>query len=171
MARFLEFAARFGTEQRCIEHLAGIRWPDGIVYSSCGGRQARRLRARPRVDECGACHRQESVTDRWLILLHHQVVEYPSVSVSQRERIVRSLINAPDPVSVLAPHARRIIVLRGHRHRDWISVCGNIVLGSAPSASLGTDGIDKFRGGFHVHQLSVTAGGLRPIATGHVRVS
>src|SRR5271169_4576424 len=62
MARLLEFAARFGTEQRCIEHLAGLRWPAGFVCSGCGGRQAWRLKARPRVYECGTCHRQESVT-------------------------------------------------------------------------------------------------------------
>jgi 3',5'-cyclic AMP phosphodiesterase CpdA len=107
----------------------------------------------------------------WLILLHHQVVEYPSVSVSLRERIGLALINAPDLVSVLAPHARRIIVLHGHRHRDWIGVCGNIVLCSAPSTSLGTDGIDKYRGSFHIHQLAVGAGGLQLIATERVRVS
>src|SRR5271169_4912610 len=62
MARLLEFAARFGTEQRCIEHLAGLRWPAGFACSGCGGRQAWRLKARPRVYECGTCHRQESVT-------------------------------------------------------------------------------------------------------------
>src|SRR6202049_673833 len=62
MAGLLEFAARFGTEKRCIEHLAGLRWPGGFVCSGCGGRQAWRLKARPRVYECGACHRQESVT-------------------------------------------------------------------------------------------------------------
>ena len=62
MARLLEFAARFGTEERCIEHLAGLRWPDGFVCSGCGGRQAWRLQARARVYECGACHRQELVT-------------------------------------------------------------------------------------------------------------
>src|ERR1700758_5625682 len=47
---------------RCIEHLAGLRWPDGFVCSGCGGRQAWRLKARPRVYECAACHHQESVT-------------------------------------------------------------------------------------------------------------
>jgi transposase-like protein len=62
MVGLLEFAARFGTEQRCIEHLAGLRWPDGFVCSGCGGRQACRLNARARVYECGTCHRQESVT-------------------------------------------------------------------------------------------------------------
>jgi transposase-like protein len=62
MAGLLEFAARFGTEVRCIEHLAGLRWPGGFVCAGCGGRQAWRLKARPRVYECVACHRQESVT-------------------------------------------------------------------------------------------------------------
>src|SRR5947208_4736174 len=62
MAGLLEFAARFGTAERCIERLAELRWPDGFVCSGCGGRAAWRLKARPRVYECGRCHRQESVT-------------------------------------------------------------------------------------------------------------
>src|SRR6266550_1154920 len=62
MAGLLDFAARFGTEERCIAHLAGLRWPGGFVCSGCGGRVAWRLKARPRVYECGRCHRQESVT-------------------------------------------------------------------------------------------------------------
>src|SRR6267378_1658569 len=62
MAGLLDFTARFGTEERCIEHLAGLRWPGGFVCSGCGGQQAWRLKARPRVYECGTCHRQESVT-------------------------------------------------------------------------------------------------------------
>ena len=62
MGGLLEFAARFGTEERCIEHLAGLRWPGGFVCAGCSGRVAWRLKARPRVYECGTCHRQESVT-------------------------------------------------------------------------------------------------------------
>ena len=62
MSGLLEFAARFATEERCIEHLAQLRWPGGFVCASCGGREAWRLKARPRVYECAACHRQESVT-------------------------------------------------------------------------------------------------------------
>ena len=39
MAGLLDFAARFGTEERCIEHLAGLRWPVGFVCSAAvGGR-------------------------------------------------------------------------------------------------------------------------------------
>jgi hypothetical protein len=107
----------------------------------------------------------------WLVLLHHQVAEYPLISVSLRERIGLALINAPDLVAVLAPHAGRVIVLHGHRHRDWIGVCSNIVLCSAPPASLGTDSIDKYRGSFHIHQMSATAGRLQLIATERIRVS
>jgi len=62
MAGLLEFAARFATEERCIENLAGLRWPGGFVCAVCGGRRAWRLQARPRVYECAICHRQESVT-------------------------------------------------------------------------------------------------------------
>jgi transposase-like protein len=62
MGGLLEFAGRFGTEERCIEQLALLRWPGGFVCAGCGGRQAWRLKARPRVYECAACHRQESVT-------------------------------------------------------------------------------------------------------------
>jgi hypothetical protein len=108
----------------------------------------------------------------WLTLLHHQVVEYPRISVTLRERIGLALINAPDLVAILAPHSRRVIVLHGHRHRDWIGVYRNIVLCSAPSASLGADGIDKYRGSFHIHQrAAATDGGLQLIATERVRVS
>jgi Calcineurin-like phosphoesterase len=107
----------------------------------------------------------------WLVLLHHQIVEYPRVSVSLRERIGLALINAPELVAVLAPHARRVIVLHGHRHRDWIGACANIVLCSAPSASLGADGLDKYRGSFHIHHLSVAAEGLQLTATERVRVT
>ena len=62
MSGLLEFVAQFGTEEHCLEHLAGLRWPGGFVCAGCGGRSAWRLKARPRVYECVSCHRQESVT-------------------------------------------------------------------------------------------------------------
>jgi len=62
MAGMLEFVRRFGSEEACIIHLSRLRWPDGYVCSECGGREAWRLKARPRVYECGCCHHQESVT-------------------------------------------------------------------------------------------------------------
>ena len=31
MAGLREFVVQFGTEQQCIEHLAGLRWPGGFA--------------------------------------------------------------------------------------------------------------------------------------------
>ena len=62
MAGLREFVVQFGTEEQCIEHLAGLRWSGGFACAGCGGHQAWRLKARPRVYECAACHRQESAT-------------------------------------------------------------------------------------------------------------
>jgi hypothetical protein len=68
MAGLLEFAALFGAEEQCIEHLAGLRWPGGFVCAGCGGRQAWRLKARPRVYECGAAAgRSRSLPERCCI--------------------------------------------------------------------------------------------------------
>jgi hypothetical protein len=107
----------------------------------------------------------------WLILLHHHVVEHPAEAVSLRERIGLALVNAPDVLAALAPHAARILVLHGHRHRDWIGTYGGVTLCSAPSAALGADGADKYRGSFHVHDLAVGAGGgVRLTRTERVRV-
>jgi 3',5'-cyclic AMP phosphodiesterase CpdA len=107
----------------------------------------------------------------WIILLHHHVVEYPGVSASLRERIGLALINAPDLLAALAPHASRVLVLHGHRHRDWIGACGEVVLCSAPSTALGADGADKYRGSFRVHELACGVGGdVRLVGTERVRV-
>jgi 3',5'-cyclic AMP phosphodiesterase CpdA len=107
----------------------------------------------------------------WIILLHHHVVQHPEESISLRERIGLALVNAPDVLAALAPHAARILVLHGHRHRDWIGAYGEVVLCSAPSATLGADGADKYRGSFHVHDLAFgVGGGVRLTRTERVRV-
>jgi Calcineurin-like phosphoesterase len=107
----------------------------------------------------------------WIILLHHHVVEHPGESISLRERIGLALVNAPDVLDALAPHAARILVLHGHRHRDWIGAYGEVRLCSAPSTALGADGVDKYRGSFHVHGLAFGAGGtVRLTRTERVQV-
>jgi hypothetical protein len=40
MAGLREFVVQFGTEEQCIEHSAGLRWPGGFACARCGGRQA-----------------------------------------------------------------------------------------------------------------------------------
>jgi 3',5'-cyclic AMP phosphodiesterase CpdA len=96
----------------------------------------------------------------WIILLHHQVVEYPVASIPLRERIGLALINAPDLLAAIAPYAARVLVLHGHRHRDWIGTCGQVVLCSAPSVSLGSEGAQKYHGCFHLNELVFGAGGM-----------
>ena len=107
----------------------------------------------------------------WIVVLHHQVVEYPVASISLRDRIGLVLVNAADILTALTPHASRIVVLHGHRHRDWIGACGTIVLCSAPSAALGSQsGIDDRA--FCLYDLGLSAdGSLRLVRTERVRVA
>src|SRR4051794_35401959 len=57
---FLEFNARFGTEEQCREYLFQARWPDGFRCDSCGHGDAYTLRTRL-VYECVACRKQHSL--------------------------------------------------------------------------------------------------------------
>jgi predicted MPP superfamily phosphohydrolase len=101
----------------------------------------------------------------WIILLHHHVVEYPVASIPLRDRIGLALINAPDLLATVVPHASRILIMHGHRHRDWIGTCGEVVLCSAPSVTLGCEGVDEHRGSFHIHEVALEAGGRICLAT------
>jgi hypothetical protein len=106
---------------------------------------------------------RDSTHIAWLILLHHQVVEYPMPSISLMDRIGLALVNAPDAMDAIAPHASRCIILHGHRHKDWIGTCGGVVLCSAPSVTMD--------GSFFVHDLAVGDARIRLAATERVKVS
>jgi len=98
VGELLDFVARFGTEDQCIEHLAKLRWPGGYVCPRCDGRAAWRLKARPRVFECRACHHQESVTagtvfhrtrtalPKWFLAAHFLSQDKRGVSAKFLER-------------------------------------------------------------------------------------
>jgi hypothetical protein len=70
---------------------------------------------------------------RWLISLHHHLVEYPTRSKAFSERIGTALINGTWFVRRLQRLAGRAVVMHGHRHVDWIGECGGLVIVSAPS--------------------------------------
>ena len=107
----------------------------------------------------------------WIIMLHHQVVEYPVASISLRDRIGLALVNASDILTAIGPYASNVVVLHGHRHRDWIGTCGRVVLCSAPSAALGAQSGIEDRG-FCVHDFNLGAGGtIHLIKTERVRVA
>lgn len=88
---------------------------------------------------------------RWLVVLHHHVVEYPSAAKVLSERIGTALVNSNSFVRRLRPMAERIIVMHGHRHIDWIGECGGLVIVSAPSPVMeATDDQDSY---FYIHTL------------------
>jgi hypothetical protein len=108
----------------------------------------------------------------WILMLHHQLVEYPVTSITIRERIGLALVNAPDILAAIAPFASRILVIHGHRHKEWIGTCGNIVLCSAPSVTLGGMSKGKCCGSFYVHNLAFPdSGGLHLVASDEVRLA
>src|ERR1700760_3894227 len=57
---FLEFNARFGTDEQCRKSLFRARWPDGFRCDGCGHDHAYTLRTRL-VYECVACRKQHSL--------------------------------------------------------------------------------------------------------------
>jgi 3',5'-cyclic AMP phosphodiesterase CpdA len=108
----------------------------------------------------------------WMILLHHHLVEYPVPSISLPDRIGLALVNAPDVLAAIAPHASRVIVLHGHRHWDWIGACGKVVLCSAPSVTLGSHEKETSRGSFHINEFVFGAdGGITLTSTHRVKVA
>jgi 3',5'-cyclic AMP phosphodiesterase CpdA len=112
---------------------------------------------------------RSSAHSAWLILLHHQVVEYPVPGISLSDRVGLALMNAPDVLAATSPHASRTLILHGHRHVDWIGSTGNNVLCSAPSVTLGAE---KYRGRFTIHEFAVGAiGSIQLIANERVQVT
>jgi hypothetical protein len=107
-----------------------------------------------------------SPQDAWLILLHHQVVEYPVLGIKLSDRIGLALMNAPELLAAITSHAGRTVILHGHRHVDWVGITGDTVLCSAPSVTLG---MEKYRGRFTIHEFSVSPTGRLEI-TGNDRV-
>jgi 3',5'-cyclic AMP phosphodiesterase CpdA len=121
-------------------------------------RQLRALRAVLDASQPGA----------WLILLHHQVVEYPVLGIPLRDRIGLALMNAPDLLAAITPHARRTLILHGHRHVEWVGITGETVLCSAPSVTLG---MERYRGRFGIYEFTFSgAGGIQITANESVKV-
>ena len=96
----------------------------------------------------------------WLVVLHHHVVEYPLPSIGLTERIGLSLANASELLDVVSAHPSPVVLLHGHRHRDWIGASKNMTLCSAPSVTLGSYNLDRSHGYFHVYEMQCADGQL-----------
>lgn len=94
---------------------------------------------------------------RWIIALHHHLVEYPMAVAAFSERIGTALVNGSWFVRKLAPFAERAVVMHGHRHIDWIGACGDLKIVSAPSPVMGTT--DDGPTHFHIHTLAAASNG------------
>jgi hypothetical protein len=87
---------------------------------------------------------------RWIVALHHHLIEYPMPVAAFSERIGTALINGSWFQRVLRPYAERVVVMHGHRHVDWIGACGELRIVSAPSPVMAPDSEPTH---FYVHAL------------------
>jgi hypothetical protein len=94
---------------------------------------------------------------RFVVALHHHLVEYPRPAKALSERIGTALVNGSAVVRSLAPHARRLVAMHGHRHVDWIGACGALTIVSAPSPVM--DARDDETTSFLIHTLEATPDG------------
>ena len=91
---------------------------------------------------------------RWIVGLHHHLIEYPMPVAKFSERIGTALVNGSWFQRILKPYADRVVVMHGHRHVDWMGACGELRVVSAPSPVMAPDASPTH---FYVHAL-----GLRP---------
>jgi hypothetical protein len=94
---------------------------------------------------------------RWIVALHHHLIEYPMRVTTFSERIGTALVNGSWFVRTLKPFAERAVVMHGHRHIDWIGGCGALKIISAPSPVMGAPDAAPTR--FLIHTLAAGPGG------------
>jgi hypothetical protein len=94
---------------------------------------------------------------RWIVALHHHVVEYPMPVKAFSERIGTALINGSWFERRLEALAGRAVVMHGHRHIDWIGACGALKIISAPSPVM--NATDDAATHFYIHTLAAGPNG------------
>jgi len=87
---------------------------------------------------------------RWIVALHHHLIEYPMPVAAFPERIGTALVNGSWFQRMLKPYAGRVVVMHGHRHIDWIGACGELKIVSAPSPVMAPQSATTH---FYVHAL------------------
>jgi hypothetical protein len=89
---------------------------------------------------------------RWIVALHHHLIEYPMPVAAFSERIGTALVNGSWFQRVLKPYAGRVVVMHGHRHVDWIGACGELKIVSAPSPVMAPQSAATH---FYVHAVGI----------------
>jgi hypothetical protein len=93
----------------------------------------------------------------FIVALHHHLIEYPMPVAAFSERVGTALINGSWFLRILKPYARRIVVMHGHRHIDWIGACGRLKIVSAPSPVMAPETKPTH---FYIHALAADPGGI-----------
>jgi hypothetical protein len=94
---------------------------------------------------------------RWLLGLHHHLIEYPRGGQSLADRIGTALINGNWFVRRIRYLADRAVVMHGHRHIDWIGKCAGLLIVSAPSPVM--EVADGHAAVFYIHSIGAEADG------------
>jgi len=101
---------------------------------------------------------------RWLICLHHHLVEYPRAGVKLADRIATALTNGSWVLSRLRRQKHRLVALHGHRHTDWTGEVGGVRILSAPSPMMGPADPASSRAFWIQHFAPGEGGALRLLA-------
>ncbi len=88
---------------------------------------------------------------RFIVALHHHLVEYPQPAKALSERVGTALINGSWFVRRLQRFSDHAVLMHGHRHIDWIGECGGLVIVSAPSPVMGGAESEAY---FYIHTLA-----------------
>lgn len=88
---------------------------------------------------------------RWIVALHHHLVEYPTPVKKFSARIGTALINGSSFVRLLQRFGGRMVVMHGHRHVDWVGESGRVRIVSAPSPIMSTPETAHF----YIHTLAM----------------
>ena len=88
---------------------------------------------------------------RWIVALHHHLMEYPMAVEAFSERIGTALINGTWFARLLKGYSERVVIMHGHRHIDWIGRSGGLKIVSAPSPVMGTPGHSTH---FYIHAMA-----------------
>jgi hypothetical protein len=99
---------------------------------------------------------------RWILAMHHHLVEYPQQAKALSERIGTALVNGSWFVRRLQRLGGRAVVMHGHRHVDWIGSCGSLPVVSAPSPVMESTGGETR---FYIHTLATGADGRLVLRT------
>jgi hypothetical protein len=106
---------------------------------------------------------------RWILALHHHLIEYPMQVRRFSDRVGTALVNGSWFIRKLKVCADRAVIMHGHRHIDWTGACGILKIISAPSPVMGAP---EMQTQFLIHTLAQgPEGQLRLLAPERVEIT